>query len=191
MLQGRVVAQCMKCKARVTCNLGPDHAHVPLICVFDVLRLASACITINEMPFIRFSHSSNGIAELVAKSLNRCLKAYKAENPSFVAVGDTRGLETAAAAGVKRAAGLPLEPATVIIVDRVDDLGPALMHDITYSVSAWWRGGCQLQHQLSTHSCRVSCLCSPWSTTYSAMTLLRLTCMNTSTRGNLLKKKSS
>lgn len=35
-------------------------------------------------------------------------------------------------AGVLRP-GEPSEPATVIIVDRVDDLAPALLHDITYS----------------------------------------------------------
>lgn len=112
--------------------------------VFDHLdmvayRVATACITMNEMPYIRFSASSRGIAEVVARSLAKSLKAYRDANASFRPYGDARPSDDDAdarygpGARTTRPAGEPPEPAVVLIVDRADDIVPALLHDITYS----------------------------------------------------------
>ena len=107
--------------------------------VFDALdavayRLATACIAMNEMPYIRFSHSGRGISEVVARSLAKALKQYRDDHPSFTPWGDARAYGDEGYGGSRRArAGEPSEPATVIVVDSVDDLAPALLHDITYS----------------------------------------------------------
>lgn len=144
-------------------------------------RVASACIAMNEYPYVRFSQSPRGVSEMVARSLAKFMKRlvrgvpltyavivycvlrlqlpfltpnnppssfalgvlpprpcrYREEHPSFIPWGDPKGARDddilgPGARGVLRP-GEPSEPATVIIVDRVDDLAPALLHDITYS----------------------------------------------------------
>jgi Sec1 family len=113
--------------------------------VFDHLdtvayRIMTACVTMNELPFVRYAHSSRGISEVVARSLAKQLKIYKEDHPSFLPWGDPRatvdqnGQELMGAMGGRiLRSGEPPEPATVIVVDRVDDLAPAVLHDITYT----------------------------------------------------------
>lgn len=100
-------------------------------------RIMSACITLNEYPYIRYSQSSRGVSEMVARSLAKFLKRYREEHPSFIPWGDPKGARDddvigPGARGILRP-GEPPEPATVIVVDRVDDIAPALLHDITYA----------------------------------------------------------
>jgi hypothetical protein len=89
-------------------------------------RLMTALVAMNEYPYIRYSHSTRGIAEVVANSLKTELKQYRDMHPSFAPWGSAQARE-------ERKEGGPTEPATVIIVDRVDDIVPAVMHDLTYS----------------------------------------------------------
>lgn len=100
-------------------------------------RIMSACVALNEYPYIRFSASPRGVSEMVARSLAKFLKRYREEHPSFVPWGDPKGgrdddVLGPGARGILRP-GEPSEPACVIVVDRVDDLAPAVLHDITYS----------------------------------------------------------
>jgi hypothetical protein len=89
-------------------------------------RLMTALVAMNEFPYIRYSHSTRGIAEVVANSLKVEMKQYRDMHPSFAPWGSAQARE-------ERKEGGPTEPATVIIVDRVDDIAPAVMHDLTYS----------------------------------------------------------
>ncbi len=102
--------------------------------VFDHLdtvahRLMSALVTANEYPYIRYTKSNRGIAETVARSLGRQLKQFREMHPSFTPWGDSKAYEDPAT-GQRRLG--PPEAATVIVVDRVDDLTPAVLHDVTY-----------------------------------------------------------
>jgi hypothetical protein len=85
-------------------------------CVCVPAQLASVFVTLDDFPNIRFSASGrakNRVEEL-AKKTARFLQTYRNENGEF-------GLETQDC------------PSTLLIVDRVDDVAPALMHDFTYS----------------------------------------------------------
>ena len=53
-------------------------------------RTATACISMNEMPYIRYSSSARGISEVVARALAKSLTGYMKENPSFKPWGDPR-----------------------------------------------------------------------------------------------------
>ena len=89
-------------------------------------RLMTALVGMNEFPYIRYAHSTRGIAEVVANSLKGELKQYRDMHPTFAPWGSAQARE-------ERKEGGPTEPATVIIVDRIDDIAPAVMHDLTYS----------------------------------------------------------
>jgi len=105
--------------------------------VFDHLdtvanRLMTACVCLNEAPHVRYTHSSRGIAEVVARSLVKQLKVYKESHPGFRPVGDKSSADEEGRGGRGARTNEPLEGATVIVVDRVDDLAPLLMHDVSY-----------------------------------------------------------
>jgi hypothetical protein len=100
-------------------------------------RLAMACVALNEVPFVRWSFSARGVSESVARETIKQLKAYREMHPGFRPWGDVAAREEARGGGGAGRAplrpGEPPEPAVLIVVDRVDDLAPALLHDIAYS----------------------------------------------------------
>jgi hypothetical protein len=105
--------------------------------VFDHLdivanRLMSACVCLNEAPYVRYVHSGRGIAEVVARSLSKQMKGYKEAHPSFRPWGDPRREEEEGGGQRKYGVNEPPEAATVIVVDRVDDLAAVLLHDVSY-----------------------------------------------------------
>ena len=53
-------------------------------------RASTACITLNEMPFIRYSSSARGISEVVARALAKSLMSYCRDTPSYKPWGDAR-----------------------------------------------------------------------------------------------------
>lgn len=97
-------------------------------------RVMTALVTLNEMPYIRYAASEDRrVAEQVALSLTKALATYRAMHPGFTPWGTVRDDDMGGPGGRALRSGEPPEPATVIVVDRVDDLAPALLHDTTYS----------------------------------------------------------
>lgn len=92
-------------------------------------RLMTALVCLNEDPYVRFSSNSTELSRAVAESLVRQMRRYKEFNQSFRPHGHSGARNRQS---VRPNEGDPLEPATVIIVDRVDDLAPALLHDTGY-----------------------------------------------------------
>ena len=82
-------------------------------------RLMTAVVCMNELPFVRYTHSERGISEVVARSLVKQLQQYRETHPGYKPWGDPRVHEEglSAASRVLRP-GEPSEPAVVIIVDR-------------------------------------------------------------------------
>jgi Sec1 family len=97
-------------------------------------RLMTALVTMNELPYVRFADSD--AASIVATSLNKHFNIYQRNHPEFRPFGrsSTRGEDDISFGRRSTNYGEPPEPATLIIVDRADDIAPALMHDVTYSV---------------------------------------------------------
>lgn len=109
-------------------------------------RLMTALVTLNEAPFIRYSSSPRGAAEIVARTLSKQLKVYRDEHPNFKPIGESNssnnggygdddylGVAAGRNASANGRASGPSDPATVLILDRIDDLAPALIHDTSYT----------------------------------------------------------
>jgi hypothetical protein len=98
-------------------------------------RLATALVALNEYPYIR--HTKSEATNITALALAKALNAYRKANPGWRPWGSPRPEEEEdISLPGRRQLGVnePAEPATVIIVDRVDDIAAALLHDTTYSV---------------------------------------------------------
>ena len=97
-------------------------------------RLMSALLALNELPFVR--HSDSDAASIVATALNKHFNIYQRAHPDWRphGRGNPRGEDDISLGSRAAATGEPPEPAVLIIVDRADDLAPALLHDVTYSV---------------------------------------------------------
>ena len=100
-------------------------------------RFASSVLTVNEYPHVRYVQSSRGVAEHVARSLVGKLREYRDTHPNFQPWGDRNNnnddnSSSTSSSNKNKRNGSPNEPAIVLVIDRVDDLVPALLHDVTY-----------------------------------------------------------
>ncbi|CAE7349629.1 SEC1A, partial [Symbiodinium sp. KB8] len=101
-------------------------------------RLSTVCIALNELPHIRYFQrrdadgSSKGRCYplQLATQLQVHLDQYAAQHPEWTPVG--KGAAPAASKRGSGAKNLPTKPATLLVLDRVDDLGAVLMHDLGY-----------------------------------------------------------
>jgi Sec1 family len=108
-------------------------------------KLFSACVGMNEAPSIR--HSKSEAASVVAKEVHSLLNSYMRKNrDTFKPWGSDAATGRGGAGGRgsddegdisltgrRLSPGEPAEPATLIILDRMDDVASALLHDVTYS----------------------------------------------------------
>ena len=99
-------------------------------------RLSTVCIALNEHPHIRAAAYRDddgnrlgaGYTSELAVLLESHLSAYKHEHPEWLPVGSTVGTGD----NLDDRNGAPPEPATLLIVDRVADIAPALAHSMSY-----------------------------------------------------------
>lgn len=89
----------------------PSYLH------FMARKLATLCVTLNEIPTIRYQASS-GIAREIATLLFQTLSEFKRANPGYWCYGDTGHTER--------------ERGQLLIVDRSFDPLSPLMHEYTY-----------------------------------------------------------
>lgn len=108
-------------------------------------RFASAALAVNEYPHVRYVQSSRGVAEHVARSLVAKFREFRDTHPNFQPWGDNNNnrnnsnnddnsssSSSSNAKNSSKRSGSPNESAVVLVLDRVDDLVPALLHDVTY-----------------------------------------------------------
>eukprot|EP00904_Undaria_pinnatifida_P003071 jgi/Undpi1/12765/HiC_scaffold_6.g02433.m1 len=82
-------------------------------------RLVTLCATLGEFPHIRFAADGGGRTEGVARSFQANMEAFVGNSPGW----NFRGQDSRAADGGR---------ATLLLLDRADDLLSPLMHEFTY-----------------------------------------------------------
>jgi hypothetical protein len=97
-------------------------------------RILTALVAMNEAPFIRYEGGTHDMAKRVADRLYKQLKTYRDVNPSWAPFGHVRDEDFVLGSRDTTRQDDPREPATVIIVDRTQDLSPLLFHDTAYTV---------------------------------------------------------
>jgi hypothetical protein len=89
-------------------------------------RLLMAMVSMDEAPYIRYVASDRGKAERVAVALAEQLDAYRDLHANWRPNGLSDKREGKGRRA--RALGEPGEPATLLVIDRIDDLAPVLLH---------------------------------------------------------------